>query len=134
MKLDGETDVLQTYSGSLCTLLILAVSVLYTVQKSFVLIERKDVDVLSTTLDSFFDENYVFNYQNGFNVAVAFSGFTNEAEYELDPSYGKLTFNAFQWGIYPNGTIYSVRNLLEHHLCTKAELGQEEDRGNSKFF
>ena len=95
MKLEGGSHIVQSYAGSLCTILILCISGLYAVQKLFVLIEKKDVDVLSTTLDSFYDENFVFSYDNGFNVAVAFTGYNNEKEPELDPSYGKLVINAF---------------------------------------
>ena len=95
MKLEGGTHVVQSYAGSLCSILFICITLLYAVQKMVVLVEKKDIDVLSTTLDSFYDEHYVFSYQNGFNIAVAFTGFNNVAEMELDPSYGKFRFSAY---------------------------------------
>ena len=133
MKLEDESHVLHSYAGSLCTLLMFCVTILYALQKFIVLVERKDVDVLSTTLDSFFDEHHIFNYKNGFNIAAAFTSFNNEAEWELDPSYGSLELAAFKWGTYPNGAVYEFRDVLEHHFCSKEELGMEGEMG-SKFF
>ena len=62
MKLEGETHVVQSYGGSCCSLLIMCITVLYAMQKFNVLLEKKDIDVLSTTLDSYYDENFVFSY------------------------------------------------------------------------
>ena len=47
-------------------------------QKTFVLLERKDVDVLSTVNDMFFTYDDEFNSKNGFNFAVAFTEYGND--------------------------------------------------------
>ena len=98
------------------------------------LIEKKDVDVLSTTLDSFYDEFFVFGYNNGFNLAVAFTGYNNVVDYELDPSYGRLVFNAAKWGTLPNGTFYEDTPELTHHSCSDSELSIGEYTGGPRMF
>ena len=129
MKLDGRTQFVRSYAGSLCSILILLVTALYGFQKLVVLIEKKDVSVLSTTLDSFYDENFVFAYEDGFNVAVAFTGFNNVVDYELDPSYGELIFNAVQWGTYEDGSYFEHTNKLNHHSCSDYELSISDQDG-----
>ena len=62
MKLEGSSHVVQSYAGSFCSIFFICITFLYAIQKFVVLIEKKDVDVLSTTLDSFYDENFVFSY------------------------------------------------------------------------
>ena len=123
MNLDGDSNVVQTYVGSLCSILILAISFIYAFQKLLVLIGKKDVTVLSTTIDSMYDDSFIFDYKHGFNLAVAFTGYNDITEYELDPSYGELVFKAMQWGPHPDGTFYDRSPTLTHHACKEAELG-----------
>ena len=63
-----------------------------------VMISKKDVDILSTIKESYFDESFIFNHEDRFNVAVAFTAYDNELEWILDPSYGSLTFYDYSWG------------------------------------
>ena len=70
----------------------------YSFQKWDILVNKKDIDILSTQNDLFFDYNDRFTYQNGFNFAVAFTDFGNNPEPILDPSYGSLVFNHYYWG------------------------------------
>ena len=125
MKLEGGTHVVQSYTGSVCSILLVLITSVYAIQKILVLYEKKDVDVVLTAVDSFYDMNFVFNYSNGFNVAVAFTGYNNEVEMELDPSYGRLIFNNYRWGMHQNGTFYSAVDELKHHVCSREELGLE---------
>ena len=123
MTIDDDTTVAQSYLGSLCSLMIFLLTVLYAYQKMDVLIEKKDVDVLSATKQLVFTEDDIFTYDNGFNIAVAFTSFNNNEEWELDPAYGTLVFNSLEWGIYPEGTIYSELKELPSHPCTNREFG-----------
>ena len=54
--------------------------------------------MLSAVLDYYYDEDFTFNYNNGFNIAVAFTAYDDETEWILDDSYGEIVFNAFSWG------------------------------------
>ena len=49
----------------------------------------------------------------------------NNEEWELDPSYDTLVFNSFEWGIKPDGKVFTERKRLPSHVCTKDELGIE---------
>ena len=72
---------------------------MYTYLKADVLYNKKDVDILSTINDNFFTPDYELNYQNGFNIAAAFTGFDSETEDILDPTYGEIVFLHYYWGI-----------------------------------
>ena len=58
-------------------------------------------------------------------MAVAFTEFNNNEEWELDPSYGTLVFNSFEWGVRPDGKVFTERKRLPSHVCTQDEFGFE---------
>ena len=62
------------------------------------LIGKKSIKILSSIKDEYFDQLDVFDYSNGLNVAVGFTGFDNEVTWSLDPSFGTLEINSLQWG------------------------------------
>ena len=50
MKLDGGDETINSWMGSICSMILFIIILAYTVQKSFVLIYKMDVDVLETNL------------------------------------------------------------------------------------
>ena len=112
--------------------MIFLVTILYALQKMDVIISKKDVDILSTVKEGFFDDDYVFSHENGLGIAVAFTGYNNEREWSLDPSYGNLVFNSFSWGVSDDGSYFTEWKKLDHHVCTPTELGLEGREG-AKF-
>ena len=62
MKIDDGEESLHSLMGSLCSLMIFFLVVLYSYQKVDILWNKKDVDVLSTTNDMHFETDYVFDY------------------------------------------------------------------------
>ena len=119
MKLDNGDDVVRSVMGSICSILVLAVVVLYMYQKTDVLISKKDVDVLSTINDSHFNPDYIFGYEEGFNMAVAFTAYDNDPEPIEDPTIGELVFNHYTWGPQPDGSYFSERARIKNqHTCT----------------
>ena len=62
MKLDNGANDLKSIMGSLCSLIVLLFVVAYAGQKMEILLNKKDVDVLSTVNDSHFDPDYIFDY------------------------------------------------------------------------
>ena len=98
-----------------------------------ILINRRDVNVLSTISDLFYDDDYVFGYKNGLNIAVAFTSYDTETEWILDETYGTLQFNHFSWGP-KNGTYISERERLNQHNCSRQELGLEGSPAGHRFF
>ena len=108
---------------------------MYTYQKAEVLMLRKDVDVLQTVKESYYSTDYVFSYENGFNIAVAFTAYDSNPEPILDPTYGEIVYNHYKWGpdVGENDTYGSKRLPLKSHQCTSTELGLDDDRSQSKF-
>ena len=92
MNLEKDKSYVRTYMGSLLTIIMLLITVAYTFQKIDVFIEKKDVDVMTSTMISYFDETQVFDHSQGLNLAIAFTAFDNEPEPILDKSIGELIF------------------------------------------
>ena len=98
-----------------------------------ILINKKDVDVLTATKDLYYGSDFRFEYKDGFNVAVAFTAYDTDPEWILDESIGEIYFNHFQWGLV-NGEFKTERKRLNHHNCTREELGLEGEPKNHRFF
>ena len=99
MKIDKSNDVLKTQFGSLLTILVYVIVIAYTYIKIDVLIEKKDVDIMSTTMiDSISTDFIADNKETGLNLAIAFTDYSDKTEPILDKSYGELVFNAYEWG------------------------------------
>lgn len=123
---DGETTV-KSWMGSLCTMLMLAVLSGFTYQKVGILIDRKDVDILSSLNVAYFGSDEKFGNKQGFNVAVALDG-------SLDPSIGEIVYTKYDWGFDSDGKYYIAARRLESYPCSKAELGLDQGRlSEAKF-
>ena len=131
MKLDGGEEGLKSWMGSLCSIILATVMLAYMYQKMDVLIARKDVDVLSTINDQYYEDDFIFSYENGLNVAVSFTAYDGEQKWILDPTYGSLIFNSYTWGSREDGSLFAERIKLDQHICQRDELGLDE--GDAKF-
>ena len=80
-----------------------------------------------------FPDDHRFSYKNGFNIAVAFTGFDDVQEWDLDPNIGDLQFRASEWGNNPDGSVYWDQKVLKSHKCTREELGLAPDRKGARF-
>ena len=128
MRFDKDSPDLKSLMGALCSIILAVVTLAYAVQKADVLINRRDVDVLSTINDMEIAETDMFNYNNGFNIAVGFTAYDSNTEPILEPSIGELVFNHFTWGEMEDGTYGTTKPKIETHPCTREELGLTEDR------
>ena len=134
MKLDAGNQSLPSIFGSVMSIFITIVIILFTCLKADVLIQKKDVDILSTIYDRYFTNEDVFNYENGFNVAAAFTKFNSDTEFILDPKYGELVFQHYFWGLQQDGKYRSGRERVKSmHNCTREELGLDGDKSKAKF-
>ena len=98
------------------------------------MILKKSVDILTTLNEDAFTSDDVFEYKNGFNVAVAFTEYDSETRWILDKSYGSLVFNHFTWGENDNGSLFTRRQKQRSHICSRDELGLTENTDAAKFF
>ena len=101
--------------GSLCSLILIVVIGAYAYIKTDVMLLKKDIDIITSTHRHYFDAEYVFDYRQGLNFAFAFTGFDSEREEILDPSYGRIVFINFAWGIDENGETYEEVHEIPSH-------------------
>ena len=85
--------------------------------------EYKDVDIMSSTMENYFDFDYRFNSTSGLFVAAAITEFDSNTEIIEKPEMGELIIEHYGWG-YEN-TIGSTSFNLDYHYCTDEELGIE---------
>ena len=100
MGLDKEGSKSQpSFVGSIFSLMVFGTVLSYAILKVQNLMEKKDVDILSTVEEFHFEELDLFTTKQGLQIAVAFTGFNSNTEYELDPAYGELIFNRIEWSV-----------------------------------
>ena len=80
MKLDQGKSVLKSLGGAICSIILFATILGFTLQKVKILMNRNDTDILSTKLDLHYANDEIFSYSNGLNIAVAFSEYNSERE------------------------------------------------------
>ena len=133
MRLKDDDSEVRTVMGSICSIIVLAVTAFYAYLKMVVLIEKKDVDILSTVKELYYTDHDYFRYKDGLNIAVAFTGYDNIEEPILPPQIGELVWNSNSWGNDENGDPFVERLPLDDHACTRDELNLD-DAVNPKFF
>jgi len=135
MKIEKENTSLPTWMGALCSVLLFLIVAAYFGQKIDILVTREDVNIVTASLDSFFDQDYVLDFDAGLNFAIAFTAYDGTDDSPLnDPSIVEVVFNAYQWGgeATDGGEYFAGRSNIPTHTCTREELGL--DGNNSKFF
>ena len=78
---------------------------------------------MSSTQKAHFGHEYVFDFEQGLNFAFAFTAYDSETENILDPSYGRITFNRYAWGIREDNEFFVTIEEIPSHTCTEKELG-----------
>ena len=113
--------------GSICSILLFIVVISYSYLKADILVTRKAGHVLSTINEFAYDQDYIFSFDNGFNVAAALTTFDQTPlESIIDDSIGELVFNQIMWNYEDKSKQYD-RKMIPSHTCTDEEMGIEED-------
>ena len=134
MKLDAGGDDVRTILGALCSFVLFLIVLLFAYLKADVLINKKDVDILSTLNDNFFTPDDVIDYKSGFNIAAAFTAYDSETEDILDPTYGEIVFMHYYWGVQEDGQYKAGRRRIDsQRKCSQEELGFGDNPKDSKF-
>ena len=132
MKVDKQKSVLQSTMGSLCSLVVLLIVTAYAYQKMDVWMQKKDVDILESTADDYFDLDYIFDYEQGLNIAFGFTEYGSGKQYNLDKSIGKIALKEYSWGGDASNFNQEIQfRDINTHICSSEELGLEGD--NSSF-
>ena len=92
------------------------------------------MNILSTTDDLFFSDADEFTYDQGLNIAVGFTAYDNEVNWSLDPAFGTLVINSYEWGYRADGSAFTERKPIGTHNCTREELNLEESDENARFY
>ena len=71
MNLDKGQGSLPSKMGAISSIFLLVVLIIYAYYKFNILMEKKDVDILSAVLEDHFQADYQFKSNRGLNVAVA---------------------------------------------------------------
>ena len=98
MKIDEDESILQSTMGSILSIIMMLIIGFIAYQKTDVWLQKKGVDIISATNDSFFDDDFEFSYEDGLNFAMAFTAYDDVTEPILEPEYGKIVFNERSWG------------------------------------
>ena len=88
---------------------------------------------MTTTKQRAYLPTDTFSYENGLNMAVAFTAYDNDEAYLLDPSYGEIIFNQYTWGEGADGNVWLEYNKIESAVCTDEQLGLAEGRTGAEF-
>ena len=116
--------------GSFCSLILFVIVCAFAYIKTDVLLLKKDVTILTSTHKNYYDSDFIFDFDQGLNFAIAFTSFDSEMEEILDPSYGRIVYKRFGWGIKENGDPWYEFEEIKSHNCSKEELGLEGDQSN----
>ena len=80
MNLDrGEPDI-KSYMGSFCSILLFAIVLIYAYQKTEILIDKKNINIIQRVNENALDSDFHFTYRNGFNVAAGLTKYNNNTE------------------------------------------------------
>ena len=91
--------------------------------------------MLNNTIDSFYDDSYVFDLDklaNGLSVAFALTHYDSNTEMIHEPDYGSVKARLKQWG--QDGSTGTTFTDLPTRPCSYEELGLGESTSNSKFY
>ena len=77
MKLKGGNETVPTGSGLVCSIVMLAMMLMYFYQKVEILINKKDAKIFATEQISDISDTEVFDASMGLKIAVAFIDFLN---------------------------------------------------------
>ena len=118
MKIDKGHSILTTSVGSIFSIVLFTIVGLYTFQKTNIMIRKNDDYVMASTQDSFFDLDYRFGYEQGFNVAVAFTAVDEKTENILTPDIGKIVYRQYTWGYNADNLYFVTQDYMPTHTCT----------------
>ena len=134
MNIDDDVSAVKSRTGCIFTLFLILLTLLYTYQKIEVLVEQSDTSIAIHEEEDHFSDTYKFGYDQGFNIAVAFTGYNNLRENELPPEIGYFRYRVWEWGYHSNNQTYWGRHtVLDSHNCSREELGLDGDTEDATF-
>ena len=78
--------------GSFLSVVFFCFTIAFAILKGDILINKKDIDIITAVEKNYYDEADRFTAENGFNIAVGFTNYDGKEGYILTPDYGELVF------------------------------------------
>lgn len=103
MNIGKDFVVLNSWGGAACSFFLFFLIGAYTLQKLDVLLNKRDVDLITTTISNANTYEDFFDSSMGLNIAVAFTSYDNDQDPIDDPTIGEVVFNHYKWGQNPDG-------------------------------
>ena len=126
---------LTTSSGLCVTILLGLIMGSFALQKTWAMLTKKYIDIKTSSTANYFDHNYVFDAEQGLELAVGFTAYDNNREWILDKSIGELAFIAYEWGEdKETGDVFVKRERIPSHPCSKDELGLGSNENEHRFY
>jgi len=122
MKVDGKRDLIHSWMGTLCTIMMALLLAGFTYLKTLNIINKKDITILSTEIEGAYDYDYKFTADSGFFVAAALTAFDSGTEILEEPQYGELVIKHYGWS-NNEGELGSYSTPIGNHYCSDQELG-----------
>ena len=134
MKIDKGHSIMTTSVGSVFSIILFIIAGMYTFQKTNIMIRRTDDYVMTSIQDSFFSLDHRFDYEHGLYIAAAFTAFDSEKENILRPDIGRIVFREYHWGYDADDEYFVRQDYLPTHVCTKEELGIDQQNDGNGFY
>ena len=88
-----------TWLGTGISFIFLTFWLVYAIVEFAVVYEYGDTRIMHYSTDSFFDDDYIFSSDDGFEVAFAMTYFNSDPEPIDDHDYGELVAMYHSWGL-----------------------------------
>ena len=100
LRLGNSQSSVKSTVGGLFTLLLFLIILIYSLQKTSILINKSDTRVNEYKVPYYFDNDYELTFDKGFNLAFAFTNVFNPSLF--DRSYGHFSVNFVSYEIDVN--------------------------------
>ena len=126
MKLEHDESAYTSCLGAMCTIVVAIFLFGFSYTKMITLVGRKDVDIIESTQDFYFEDNERFSAaDDDFFLAAALTHYDSNRTLTEDPRYGELLIEHYGWGNNHLGYTYGS-HPLPNRICSDEELGYEQ--------
>ena len=124
MQISDEGAYQTSWMGFFLSILLGMIMLIFLWSKAVTWHQKKDVDIMSATIENAFDFNDKFTAKQGLFVAAALTEYDNNTErIEVPEKYGELVIEHFGWGYDDDKISSGTRPAIENHYCSDEELG-----------
>ena len=75
LKMDNGKGAMKTHVGTICSIIWVTIIIVYGATQIDTLVNKKSISILTTYNDLYFKDSQSFDYDQGLNIAVAFTAY-----------------------------------------------------------